>query len=85
MGENLRLRVVTPNGPVLDEEAIAVTACSELGEFCVLPEHRPILSALSVGRLVVEHPEGRAGFESEPLVEEPSCAWLRHGRARSAT
>lgn len=61
MGENLRLRVVvvTPNGPVLDEEAIAVTACSEeLGEFCVLPEHRPILSALGAGRLVVEHPDG---------------------------
>jgi F0F1-type ATP synthase epsilon subunit len=61
MGENLRLRVVvvTPNGPVLDEEAIAVTAFSEeLGEFCVLPEHRPILSALSAGRLVVEHPDG---------------------------
>ncbi len=59
MGENLRLRVVTPDGPILDEEVVAVTACSEqLGEFCVLPEHRPILAALGAGRLVVKRPDG---------------------------
>ena len=53
------MRVVTPDGPVLDEEAISVTACSEqLGEFCVLPEHRPILAALGAGRLAVKRPDG---------------------------
>jgi len=59
MGEILRLKVVTPDGPVLDEEAISVTACSEqLGEFCVLPEHRPILAALGAGRLLVKRSDG---------------------------
>ncbi len=59
MGEILRLRVVTPDGPSLDEEVTAVTACSEQrGEFCVLPEHRPILAALGAGRLVATRPDG---------------------------
>ena len=59
MGEILRLRVVTPDGPILDEEVISVTACSEQrGEFCVLPEHRPILAALGAGRLVARRPDG---------------------------
>ncbi|MBN2715006.1 MAG: hypothetical protein JXX14_04070 [Deltaproteobacteria bacterium] len=50
----LKLRVVTPSGPVVELEADAITACSELGEFCVLPEHRPILAALKPGRFIVE-------------------------------
>ena len=59
MREILRVRVVTPDGPILDEEVVAVTACSEqLGEFCVLPEHRPILAALGAGRLVTKRSDG---------------------------
>ena len=54
----LRVKVVTPTGSLVDREAAAVTAVSEVGEFCVLPEHRPILAALHPGRLVVEDAEG---------------------------
>jgi len=58
MAEIMRLRVVTPDGSRLDEEVLAVTARSEVGEFCVLPNHRPILAALKAGRLVVERAGG---------------------------
>ena len=50
----LKLRVVTPSGPVLALEADTVTACSEEGEFCVLPEHCPILASLNPGHFIVE-------------------------------
>jgi len=60
MGEgNLKLQVVTPTGSALDEVAKAVTAQSALGEFCILPEHRPILTSLETGRMVVEQTDGR--------------------------
>lgn len=57
-GPSLHIRVVTPLGGRLDERARSVTACSEHGEFCMLPEHRPILAALKPGRLLVEREDG---------------------------
>ena len=54
MSTDLRLRVVTPSGPVVDISASSITACSDVGEFCVLPEHRPILAALKPGRFMFE-------------------------------
>lgn len=54
MSANVRLKVVTPTGAVIDETVSAVTACSQVGEFCVLPEHRPILASLKAGRFMVE-------------------------------
>jgi len=54
----LVLKVVTPQGPVVDEVVAAVTARSDLGEFCVLPQHRLILAALEPGRLLVSRAEG---------------------------
>ena len=59
ISESLELKVVTPEGSSVAEEAISFTACSDLGEFCILPNHRPILSVLVAGRMVVE----RAGGE----------------------
>jgi len=58
MGETIRLKVVTPSGSRLDEEVASVTARSEVGEFCVLPAHRPILAALRAGRLLVQDTGG---------------------------
>jgi ATP synthase F1 epsilon subunit len=58
MTERIRLRVVTPDGARLDEEVTAVTARSEIGEFCVLPAHRPILAAIRAGRLLVRRING---------------------------
>ena len=54
MKELLKIRVVTPKGSVLDTEAASLTAQGDLGEFCVLPNHRPILSALLPGRMIAE-------------------------------
>ncbi len=65
-GEELRLRVVTPDGGAFDERVLSVTARSEVGELCVLPRHRPILAALRAGRLVAE----RAGGEPEVFVTD---------------
>jgi F-type H+-transporting ATPase subunit epsilon len=48
------LEIVTPTGRAFHEQVAAVTAVSEIGEFCVLPEHRPILAALGAGRLAVD-------------------------------
>ncbi len=64
MSETLRLKVVTPEGSRLDEEVAAVTARSENGEFCILPDHRPILASLLAGRFLVE----RSGGETEIFV-----------------
>jgi ATP synthase F1 epsilon subunit len=54
----LELKVVTPQGPVVGETVEAVTARSDLGEFCVLPMHRLILAALEPGRLLVKSQGG---------------------------
>ena len=54
MDTGIKLRVVTPSGPVVDALADAITARTEVGEFCVLPEHLPILASLTPGRFVVD-------------------------------
>ena len=51
MAETLRLRVVTPQRLLLDEEADEVTAPGTVGEFGVLPNHITFLSSLEPGRL----------------------------------
>lgn len=51
MADKIRLRVVTPNRLVLDEEVDEVTAPGELGEFGVLPNHIAFLSTLVPGEL----------------------------------
>ena len=51
MAEILRLRVVTPERQLLDEEVDEVTAPGSVGEFGVLPNHITFLSSLQPGRL----------------------------------
>src|SRR5262245_58726620 len=51
MAETLRLRVVTPEHQLLDEEVDEVTAPGTVGEFGVLPNHVTFLSSLQSGRL----------------------------------
>ena len=51
MAEILRLRVVTPERQLLDEEVDEVTAPGMVGEFGVLPNHITFLSSLQPGRL----------------------------------
>jgi F-type H+-transporting ATPase subunit epsilon len=58
MADSLDLKVVTPKGSFLDEKVAAFTGCSDLGEFCILPEHRPLLASLAAGRMIVEQESG---------------------------
>jgi F-type H+-transporting ATPase subunit epsilon len=51
MAETLRLRVVTPERQLIDEEVDEVTAPGTAGEFGVLPNHTTFLSSLQPGRL----------------------------------
>ena len=54
LSTELRVNVVTPQGPVVkDEDTRAVTAPGELGEFEVLPGHIPFLTALHPGVLTI--------------------------------
>lgn len=49
----LHVSVVTPRGPITDEDTDAVTAPGRLGEFEVLPGHVPFLTQLHAGVLVL--------------------------------
>ena len=51
MADTLRLRLVTPEQFILDEEVEEVTAPGTVGEFGVLPNHTTFLSSLQPGRL----------------------------------
>jgi F-type H+-transporting ATPase subunit epsilon len=52
MADTLRLRIVTPERLLLDEDVDEVTAPGVVGEFGVLPNHTTFLSALQPGRLM---------------------------------
>ena len=58
----LRVEVVTPRGPVVDEETDGVTAPGQLGEFEVLPGHVPFLTQLHPGVLVLGEKQQRKVF-----------------------
>ncbi|MDD5305882.1 MAG: F0F1 ATP synthase subunit epsilon [Deltaproteobacteria bacterium] len=58
MADILKVKVVTPEGACVREDARSFTARSEVGEFCMLPNHQPILAALTPGKVVVERPGG---------------------------
>lgn len=49
---SFRLRIVTPERLLLDEEVEEVTAPGAAGEFGVLPDHITFLTALAPGRLI---------------------------------
>ena len=49
---SFRLRIVTPERLLLDEEVEEVTAPGVAGEFGVLPDHITFLTALAPGRLI---------------------------------
>ena len=57
MADTLRLRIVTPERQMLDEEVDEVTAPGTAGEFGVLPNHVPFLSSLQPGRLLYKQRE----------------------------
>ncbi|HEX2251896.1 MAG TPA: ATP synthase F1 subunit epsilon [Thermoanaerobaculia bacterium] len=52
------LSVVTPEGSVLDTEALSVVFPSYDGEYGILPNHAPLLSLLGIGELRVTRADG---------------------------
>ncbi|WP_243544416.1 F0F1 ATP synthase subunit epsilon [Pseudodesulfovibrio tunisiensis] len=61
MAKTLNLEIVTPDRKVLSEEVEYVGAPGVLGEFGILPNHVPFLSALGIGNLHYKQ-DGKAHF-----------------------
>lgn len=51
MPGQLKLRIVTPERIVLEQEVEQVTATAVDGELCILPDHEPIVTALAIDML----------------------------------
>jgi F-type H+-transporting ATPase subunit epsilon len=65
MAQSFRLHIVTPDGEILDESVVEVTAPGINGEFGVLPQHAHFMTALGVGEL---HYRGESGSEGSIAV-----------------
>jgi F-type H+-transporting ATPase subunit epsilon len=52
--DTLKLSIVTPNGPIFNENVKTVTLPGKEGEFGVLPGHASLVSSLTVGVIVIE-------------------------------
>ena len=59
---SLTIHMVTPAGKVAEVETDAITAPGELGEFEVLPQHVPFLTALHTGVLILGEKRERMVF-----------------------
>ncbi len=57
-GGGLRVRVLTPVGPVFDGSASMVFAPSMAGEVGLLPRHEPLVCTLGFGRTRVQASDG---------------------------
>ena len=55
--DTLNLSIVTPNGSIFSGNVNSVTLAGKEGEFGVLPGHASLVSALSVGVIVIEKKE----------------------------
>ncbi|MBI3770850.1 MAG: F0F1 ATP synthase subunit epsilon [Deltaproteobacteria bacterium] len=55
MASSFRLRIVTPERQLLDEDVEEVIAPGAAGEFGVLPDHIAFLTVLAAGRLIYKN------------------------------
>jgi len=55
MAEKLKLELVSPERKLLDLEVDEVVAPGVEGDFGVLPDHSPFLTALNIGELTYKH------------------------------
>ena len=69
MENTFKLQVLTPDGPVYEGEAVAVTLPGEDGYFGVLASHAPLVGTLGKGTMtirerdfVVHHMQLEGGF-----------------------
>lgn len=69
MAETIRLEVVTPKGPVINEAVDIVTAPGYSGEFSVLANHAPFLSTIKIGVLTYK----QNGVVQELMVNGGFC------------
>ena len=60
--DTLRVSIVTPLGPVADQDTDAVTAPGRMGEFEVLPGHVPFLTQLHPGVLTLGDKQDKQVF-----------------------
>ena len=58
MAEAITLRVLTPEGLALEEEAVSVIAPGELGYLGMLRNHAPLVTTLQAGTLSWRRPDG---------------------------
>jgi F-type H+-transporting ATPase subunit epsilon len=52
--DTIKLSIVTPNGEIFNDNVKTVTLPGKEGEFGVLPGHSSLVSALTVGVIVIE-------------------------------
>ena len=69
MAEKINLEVVTPKGAIVSEEVDIITAPGFAGEFGVLANHAPFLSAIKIGTLRYK----KGGTEEELMVSGGFC------------
>ncbi len=61
--QTLALKIVTPEGVVLEEEVARVTLPVEEGEVTILPQHMPYIGSLGAGEAILIHAdETQASF-----------------------
>ncbi|MDE6432267.1 MAG: ATP synthase F1 subunit epsilon [Opitutales bacterium] len=58
----LIVKVITPNGVDVDVKADSVSVSTELGEIEILPGHRPLISILSPGCMVLKEKDKIASY-----------------------
>jgi len=52
--KKLKLKIVTPEKMLLEEEVVQVSVSTALGQITVLPNHLPMVSQLAPGEIVVK-------------------------------
>jgi len=61
MADSFRLHIVTPEGEILDDQVVEMTAPGIQGEFGVLPGHARFMTALGIGELRYRQASGGEG------------------------
>lgn len=56
--DGLHLSVISPEKEIFDGEVNSVTLPGALGSFTILPQHAPIVSSLSSGKLLYTTADG---------------------------
>ena len=62
MGSEFQLKVVTPDGAVMDKPVRSLSVTTGAGEITILPEHRLLLSSLEPGPMTAESSDESDAF-----------------------